>query len=82
MHSQEIQNLQGQLDQQREQLATGEATRMEIEAVREYRRSRQQEQQLGVQLKQLQSQQGQVRACVLARRDVCLMHVHNELQRH
>jgi phage shock protein A len=57
---QEIQTLQGQLDQHREQLSNSDATRMEIEAVREYRRTRQQQQQLDTQLKQLMQQAGQV----------------------
>jgi hypothetical protein len=62
---QEIQTLQSQLDQHREQLSNSEATRMEIEAVREYRRTRQQQQQLDTQLKQLMQQAGQVCSWVL-----------------
>lgn len=57
---QEIQTLQGQLDQQKEQLATGETTKMEIEAVRDYRQLRQQQQHLEAQVEQLTQQLAQV----------------------
>lgn len=53
--------LQAQLDQQKEQLATGEATKLEIEAVRDYRQLRQQQQRLEGQVKQLTEQLAQVR---------------------
>jgi hypothetical protein len=58
---QEIQTLQAQLDQQKEQLASGEATKLEIEAVRDYRQLRQQQQRLEGQVKQLTEQLAQVR---------------------
>jgi cell division protein FtsB len=60
--TQDIQKLQTQVDQQKSQLADGEVTKLEIGAVREYRRTRQQQQQLEAQVTQLRQQLAQVGA--------------------
>lgn len=57
---QDIQTLQNQLDQQKEQLAQSEATKLEIEAVRDYRQLRRQQQQLEGQVEGLKQQLAQV----------------------
>lgn len=58
--AQEMQTLQSQLEQQKEQLAQSEATKLEIEAVRDYRHLRKQQQQLEGQVAQLTQQLDQV----------------------